>query len=272
MKKNTQTITIGFSPCPNDTFMFHAMIHKLVNTDDLRFVPYIDDVEALNQRAFQEKNQLQVSKLSFYAWLLLKDRYSLLDAGAALGSGCGPLLIAKTLPKNLADAKIAIPGKYTTASMLLRLWNPDLKNLVLTRFDKILPGVASGKFDAGVIIHEGRFVYQDYDCFKIADLGEWWESKTNLPIPLGCIAIRNDPETICHKQKIESILKDSISYAFEHRQASGAYIREYAQELGESVIERHIHLYVNEYSLSLGGIGMQAVQMLEGMVQCQKIL
>lgn len=272
MKKNTQTITFGFSPCPNDTFMFHAMIHSLVNTGDFKFIPYIDDVEALNQRAFQEKNLLQITKMSFYAWMLLKDKYSLLDAGAALGSGCGPLVVAKNPIKNLANAKIAIPGKYTTAYMLLRLWNPEIQNVIVTRFEKILPGIASGKFDAGVIIHEGRFVYQDYDCIKIADLGQWWERETNLPIPLGCIAILKDSDIIGHKEKIEAILKDSVAYAFENRQASKAYIREYSQELGDSVIDRHIHLYVNEYSLSLGGVGRQAIEKLEEMAQCRKIL
>jgi 1,4-dihydroxy-6-naphthoate synthase len=268
MKK--QQISLGFSPCPNDTFMFHAMLHSLTDTGEFKFIPYIDDVEALNKLAFDEK--LQITKLSFYAWLLLKDKYSLLDSGAALGFGCGPLLVAKTPPHDLTRAKIANPGIYTTAYMLLKLWNPNIGNAIPTRFDKILPGVASGKFDAGLIIHEGRFVYADYDLVKMVDLGEWWESQTRLPIPLGCIAIRNDPDTICHKEKIETILKDSVSYAFENRRASREFIKSYAQEIEDSVIDRHIHLYVNEFSLSLGGVGRQAVQMLEDMAQCRKIL
>ncbi|OQX25594.1 MAG: hypothetical protein BWK80_14730 [Desulfobacteraceae bacterium IS3] len=268
MKK--QQISMGFSPCPNDTFMFHAMLHSLTDTGEFKFIPYIDDVEALNKLAFDEK--LPITKLSFYAWLLLKDKYSLLDSGAALGFGCGPLLVAKTPLYDLTKAKIAIPGIYTTAHMLLKLWNPNIENAIPTRFDKILPGVASGKFDAGLIIHEGRFVYADYDCVKMVDLGAWWESQTRLPIPLGCIAIRNDPDTICHKEKIETMLKDSVSYAFENRRASREFIKSYAQEIEDSVIDRHIHLYVNEFSLSLGGVGRQAVDMLEEMAKCRKIL
>lgn len=261
---------IGFSSCPNDTFVFHAMVHHLIDTKGVNFIPHIDDVEALNQKAF--KGSLPVSKLSFYAYLLLKDRYSLLDSGSALGFGCGPLLVAKSRLKHPEDARIAVPGTYTTAYMLLRLWNPEIRNTISVRFDRILPGVKSGEFDAGLIIHEGRFVYREYDCIKIVDLGEWWESETKLPIPLGCIAVRNDPETLCHKETVESVLRHSVTYAFEHRDVSRDFIRSHAQELDDRVIENHISLYVNDFTVSLGKTGMQAVQKAEEMLRCRNIL
>ncbi|OQY58565.1 MAG: hypothetical protein B6245_11195 [Desulfobacteraceae bacterium 4572_88] len=264
MRTQRQPIDMGFSPCPNDTFIFHAMVHGLVDTTGFRFIPHIDDVEALNQKA--SEGLLPVTKLSFYAYLLLRNRYTLLDSGSALGYGCGPLLVAKSPLENPATAKIAIPGTYTTAHMLLRLWCPEIRNVTPTRFDLILPGVQSGEFDAGLIIHEGRFIYPEYDCIRIVDLGEWWESETGLPIPLGCIAIRNDPETICHKGIIESVLRNSVNYAFEHREASRAFIKSHAREMDGAVIDKHIGLYVNEFTVSLGETGMKAVRKVSEMV------
>ena len=270
MKNETKDIVIGFSSCPNDTFVFHAMIHHLTDTKGFNFIPYIDDVESLNQKAF--KGLLPVTKLSFYACLLLKDRYTILDSGSALGFGCGPLLVAKSGLNHPEKARIAIPGTYTTAYMLLRLWNPEIQNVIPLRFDRILPGVQSGEFDAGLIIHEGRFVYHEYDCIKIADLGEWWESETNLPIPLGCIAIRNDSETLCYKETIESVLRHSVTYAFEHRDVSRDFIRSHAQELDDTVIENHISLYVNDFTVSLGETGMRSIRKAEEMLRCRNIL
>jgi len=261
---------IAFSPCPNDTFIFHAMLNRCVDTQGLHFTPHIADVEELNLRA--SEGTFPVTKLSFYAYLLLRDRYELLDSGSALGYGCGPLLVAKTPPKNLADAHIAIPGTHTTAHMLLKLWCPEIGHVIPTRFDKILPGVQSGEFDAGLIIHEGRFVYPEYDCVKIIDLGEWWESETKMPIPLGCIAIRKDPDTIRHKSQIETIIRNSVCHAFENRDASRAFIKSHAQEMDDEVIDGHISLYVNEFSISLGETGRKAVETLAEMVQCRKII
>ena len=256
-------IDIAFSSCPNDTFVFHAMLNNLVDTGGLAFTSHIDDVESLNQQA--KRKVYQVSKLSFAAWLRLKDKYELLDSGAALGFGCGPLLVARSGDICVEDALIAVPGADTTANMLFHLRYPKAKNKTVARFDEILPGIRSGKFDAGVIIHEGRFVFKDYGCEQIIDLGEWWEKETASPIPLGCIAIRKNEETIIYKDKIESIIRDSVSYAFKNPDASREYVKSLAQEMDDDVIDQHIKLYVNEFTLSLGEKGKKAVQKLEEM-------
>ncbi|MDM8549408.1 1,4-dihydroxy-6-naphthoate synthase [Desulfobacterales bacterium HSG2] len=263
-------LNIAFSSCPNDTFIFHAMLHQCVETGSLRFTPYISDVEELNRKAFSET--FHITKLSFYAYLHLKTRYDLLDSGSALGYGCGPMLVAKSPPKSWADAKIAIPGEYTTAHLLLKLWRPEIRHTEAVRFDYILPGVASGKYDAGLIIHEGRFVYPEYNCIKIVDLGEWWEAETRLPIPLGCIAIRRDPRTIQYKRDLESVLRASVAYAFENPDASAEFVKSHAKELEKTVINDHIQLYVNDFTVSLGETGMKAIQKLEEMAACRKIL
>jgi 1,4-dihydroxy-6-naphthoate synthase len=261
-----KTIKIAFSSCPNDTFVFHAMINDLVDTKGLEFTSFIDDVESLNQQA--KKGVHQVSKLSFAAWLSLKDKYELLDSGAALGFGCGPLLVARSKNISVEDAIIAVPGIDTTANMLFRLRYPGAKNKIVARFDEILPGIKAGKFDAGVIIHEGRFVFRDYGCEQIIDLGEWWEEETSSPIPLGCIAIRKDEETLIYKEIIESTIKDSVNFAFNNPEASRAYVKSLAQEMDDVVIDQHIKLYVNEFTLSLGEKGRKAVQKLEEMNGC----
>ena len=266
MKKNNKHITVAFSSCPNDTFVFHAMLNNLVDTRGLIFESHIDDVESLNQQA--KKGLFQVSKLSFAAWLNLKDKYELLDSGAALGFGCGPLLVARSKDIDIEKSLIAIPGTDTTANMLFRLRYPEAKNKIVARFDEILPGIKSKRFDAGVIIHEGRFVYQEYGCEQLIDLGEWWEEETSSPIPLGCIAIRKDDETIIYKDIIESVIKDSVDFAFKNPEASSEYIKSYAQEMDDNVIDRHIKLYVNEFTFSLGEKGKKAVQKLEEMTGC----
>ena len=266
MTKNNKHIDIAFSSCPNDTFVFHALLNNLVDTKGLTFSPFIDDVESLNQQA--KKGMHQVSKLSFAAWLNLRDKYELLDSGAALGFGCGPLLVAHAKNLSVEDALIAIPGIDTTANILFRLRYPEAKNTIVVRFDEILPGIKSGKFDAGVIIHEGRFVFKDYGCEKIIDLGEWWEKETSSPIPLGCIAIRKDDETIIYKDTIESAIRASVKFAFENPEVSREYVKSLAQEMDDNVIDRHIKLYVNEFTLSLGEKGRKAVQKLEEMTGC----
>ncbi|MHB8203926.1 MAG: 1,4-dihydroxy-6-naphthoate synthase [Desulfomonilaceae bacterium] len=263
-------LSLAFSPCPNDTFIFHALLHRCIDTGDYSFSPHIDDVEKLNQAAFGQV--FQITKLSFYAYLLLKDQYELLDSGSALGFGCGPLLVSRQGNSFSAGSRIAIPGKYTTAFLLLRLWNPEVKNIVVTRFDGILPGVRSGEYDAGLIIHEGRFVYQDYGCQKIIDLGQWWEKETNSPIPLGCIAIRKDANTIIHKKEVEQIIRNSMIFATENRNDSLPFILQHAQELDEKVIDGHINLYVNDFTLSLGETGEKAIRTLDEMAKWKKIL
>lgn len=263
-------LSIAFSPCPNDTFIFHAMLHNCIDTGDYTFSPHIDDVEALNNAAF--KKTFQITKLSFYAYLLLKNDYELLDSGSALGFGCGPLLVIQKAGRFSPDSKIAIPGDYTTAHLLLKLWNPEIKNIVVTRFDRILPGVQNGEYDAGLIIHEGRFIYPDYGCVKVIDLGEWWEKETGLPIPLGCLAIRKDQKTIIHKEQVELLIKNSVIYAKKNRDASRPFIKKYAQEMDDKVIDGHIDLYVNDFTVSLGMTGKKAVQKLEETARWEKII
>ncbi len=270
MKQNNINIDIAFSSCPNDTFVFHAMLNNLVDTRGLSFNVHIDDVESLNMHAKQGVHQ--VTKLSFAAWLKLKDKYDLLDSGAALGFGCGPLLVARSEYLSIEDALVAVPGIDTTANMLFDLRYPGVKNKIVVRFDEILPGIRDRKFDAGVIIHEGRFVFIDYGCVKVIDLGEWWEHETSSPIPLGCIAIRRDAETIKLKEIIESILRESVKYAFNKPNASRTYVKSLAQEMDDDVIDQHIRLYVNDFTISIGEKGRHAVKKLEEMSGCLPVI
>ncbi len=263
-------LDIGFSTCPNDTFIFHAMLHDRIDTGNLTFTPHMHDVEELNKKAFSQA--FHISKLSFYAYFKLMNTYEILDSGSALGYGCGPLLIGRPSMHLTNEAKIAIPGEYTTAYLLLQLWNPEIKNIEVTRFDNILEGVKTEKYDAGLIIHEGRFIYPEYGCVKIIDLGEWWEGETGLPIPLGCIAVKKDRPTISLKADIESILRNSVQYAFENRSVSRDFIKLHAQEMDDQVIEGHIDMYVNDFTISLGDKGRKAIEALEEMARWKKIL
>ena len=263
-------LDIAFSTCPNDTFIFHAMLHDCIDTGNLRFVPHMHDVEALNQKAFSKT--FHISKLSFYAYLKLRQSYEILDAGSALGYGCGPLLVARSKDLSLSKAKIAVPGEYTTAYLLLRLWRPEIRNIEITRFDNILEGIQLGRYDAGLIIHEGRFIYPEYDCVEIIDLGKWWEDKTSLPIPLGCIALRKESPFIELKTDIESVIRRSVEYGFQNREASREFVKLHAQEMADAVIDGHIDLYVNNFTLSLEDAGRKAVQALEEMARWQQIL
>lgn len=266
--KDAHDLDIGFSPCPNDTFIFDALVHQRINTAPFRFRPQIADVEELNERGFAQA--YPITKLSTYAYLLLKDRYNLLDSGAALGYGCGPMLVARQPLESLKNARIAVPGRYTTAYLLLKIWQGECTQVEFVRFDKILPGVASGRYDAGLIIHESRFVYQKYGCIRIVDLGQWWESETGLPLPLGCIALRRDMSL--HKENVEELLRQSVRHAMKHPAEANEFIKLNAQELDDNVISDHISLYVNEFTLSLGETGMQAFGTLEERARCQGVL
>lgn len=261
-------LNIGFSPCPNDTFIFHALLHDCIDTDGFRFVPHIEDVDELNKKAYLR--EYEITKLSVYAYMLLKDRYEILDSGAALGFGCGPMLVARRDLKSLHNARIAVPGRHTTAFLLFQLWMKECRSIEVVRFDRILPGIAEGVYDAGLIIHEGRFIYPDFGCSLIIDLGQWWEDLTGLPIPLGCIAIRKDIPA--YRQTIESIIHDSVKFAGENPGVSKGFIRAHAQELDEKVIADHISLYVNEFTLSLGEKGARAIDRLEEMARCQNLI
>lgn len=252
-------LSLGFSPCPNDTFIFHAMTHGLVDMQGLTFAdPFLADVETLNTWALA--GRLDITKLSFHALGHVLDNYVLLDSGSALGRGCGPLLVAaQGAPLDLSRATVAIPGRYTTAAMLLQLYAPGPVKTRVMAFEQIMPAVCSGEVEGGVIIHESRFTYQEHGLACIQDLGQWWEESTGHPIPLGGIAARRSlgPQKI---KAVEKIIGDSVRYAFRHRQKSHTYIRRYAQEMADSVISSHIDLYVNAFSESLGEEGHRAVQ------------
>jgi 1,4-dihydroxy-6-naphthoate synthase len=248
------SLSVAYSTCPNDTFIFFQFAQQPGITTCLQ------DVETLNQWAFEEK--FDVTKLSFHAWLLVQDRYELLNAGAALGRGCGPLVVSKGNDTLSENSVVAVPGEYTTAHLLLRLWNPEIKNRIFMPFDQIMDAVESGKADAGVIIHEGRFVYQERGFQCMQDLGEWWELSTGQPIPLGCIAARKSlgAERIA---EIEQRLKDSIQSAFDDPAACSDYVKQYAQELSDEVVREHIHTYVNDFTLDLGNEGRAAIEQLQ---------
>jgi 1,4-dihydroxy-6-naphthoate synthase len=257
------TLTLGFSPCPNDCFIFDAIVNKRIDLEGLDFAVHLDDVEALNTAAFA--GGVDVTKLSFHAYAYCADSYVLLDAGSALGRNCGPLLISKrpvTRDEVAAgEVRIAIPGKFTTANFLLGLAFPQATERTEVLFSEIEPAVLEGRFDAGLIIHENRFTYEAKGLRKIIDLGEYWEQETGAPIPLGGIVIKRSlPDEV--KDRVNRVLRQSVEYAFAHRDASLPYVKAHAQEMSEEVMYRHIDLYVNDYSVDLGRDGRRAVDVL----------
>lgn len=254
-------LSLGFSPCPNDTFIFDALLHGRVDTEGLTFDPYIADVEDLNQRAF--RNELAITKLSYHAFAFLLDQYALLEAGSALGNKVGPLLIAKQPMDRAAiqNARIAIPGKYTTANFLLSLAYPEAQQREEMLFSDIEDAVLDGRVEAGLIIHENRFTYQDKGLVKLLDLGEYWESTTEMPIPLGGIVVqRSLPKEV--QQTVNRVMQRSVAFAFEHPEASKDFVKQHAQEMEEAVMYKHIKLYVNDFTKQLGIEGRAAVQRL----------
>jgi 1,4-dihydroxy-6-naphthoate synthase len=256
-------LTLAFSPCPNDCFMFDAIVHRRIDLEGLEFSVQLADVEALNRSAFS--GAVDVTKLSFYAYAHCLRDYVLLDAGSALGRKCGPLLISRK-PLSTEDIaggrqRIAIPGTYTTANFLLGLAFPAAADKTELVFSEIESAVARGDFDAGVIIHESRFTYEEKGLRKIIDLGEFWEEQTGAPIPLGGIVVRRAlPDDV--KQRVNRVLRRSVEYAFANPSASLAFVRAHAQEMSEEVMYRHIDLYVNQYSVDLGPEGRRAVELL----------
>ncbi len=250
-------LTIGFSPCPNDTFIFDALVNKKIDTGEFCFEPVLEDVQTLNQWAIEGK--LAITKLSYGVLPLVLDHYKLLSSGSALGNGVGPLLIANKDAEllNVEEQLIAIPGENTTAHLLFSLKYPTVKNKIFLRYDAIEDFVLLGK-GLGVIIHENRFTYQDKGLKKITDLGDYWEQETDVPIPLGGIVIKRSVETALQKE-VEGLIKKSIEYAFANYPEINDYIRKYSQEMSEDVMRKHIDLYVNNYSLELGDSGEKAV-------------
>ncbi len=255
-----ENLSLGFSPCPNDTFIFYGLVHGLIGADAITFnTPLLEDVEKLNRWALAK--MLDVTKLSFNALGHVLDEYCLLSAGSALGRGCGPLLVAASrLPfEELRPMTIAIPGKLTTAALLLQMFLPDCHDLVEMRFDHIIGAVSRGEVDAGVIIHESRFTYGDQGLVCLRDLGQWWEETTGMPIPLGCIAARRS----LGREKIEAIdraIRASVDYSYAHPDECLPYIQSKSQELEPEIVRSHIQLYVNDFSRDLGEEGKAAIR------------
>lgn len=254
-------ITIGFSPCPNDTFIFDALMNGMIDTGDLSFEPVFADVQTLNEWALQGK--LDVTKISYGVLPLLIEKYQVLEAGGALGRGVGPLLISKSqLTKaEVNEGLIGIPGVNTTAHMLFSLAYPEARNKKFLVFSDLENAVLDGRVDAAVIIHENRFTYQQKGLVKIVDLGEYWEEHTGNPIPLGGIVVRKEFSSDL-KRRINDLIRNSVQYSMHRYPEITDYIRQNAQEMDESVMRQHIDLYVNEFSLALGEQGKGAVDKL----------
>ena len=250
-------LTLGFSPCPNDTFIFDAMVNHKIDTKGLAFEVLLEDVQTLNQWALEGK--LSITKLSYGVLPLVLDKYSVMNSGSALGKGVGPLLISASIINDqpIEDILVAIPGENTTAHLLFSMAYPNAKNKVFLRYDEIENFVLANK-GLGVIIHENRFTYEAKGLKKIIDLGDYWENKTGNAIPLGGIVIKKEID-ISTQHTIDTLIKESIEYAFSNYPLLNDYIRSHAQEMSESVMRQHIDLYVNEYSLDLGDMGKNAI-------------
>lgn len=261
-------LTLGFSPCPNDTFIFDALIHHKIDTEGLTFKVFYDDVETLNQKALNA--ELAITKLSFHAFAYVANNYALLDAGSALGFGVGPLLICKqerlaeiyeALKNNSNTLRVAIPGKYTTANFLLGVAYPQLTQKVEMVFNEIEDAILNDTIDLGLIIHENRFTYQDKALAKILDLGSYWEETSGCAIPLGGIVVNRDlPQDL--QEKVNRLVRKSVEFAFANPKSAIDFIRQHAQAMEEDVMFKHIDLYVNEYSVNLGTLGRKAIDTL----------
>lgn len=254
-------LTLGFSPCPNDTFIFDALVNGKIDTEGLEFEPVLEDIQTLN--VWASESRLDLTKLSFPAFFLNEDKYSLLPSGAALGKGVGPLLIARRMVQvpDVTHSRIAIPGENTTANFLMRFAFPMAQNKTAILFSNIEDAVLSGEFDLGVIIHENRFTYQQKGLIKVCDLGEVWEEKQKAPIPLaGIAAKKNIPEDV--REKVGRLIRKSVEYAFSNYPQITDYTKAHAQAMEEEVMRQHIELYVNQYSIDLGEEGHRAIGQL----------
>ena len=269
------TLSLGFSPCPNDTFIFDALIHHKIDTEGLEFNVFFDDVETLNTKAFA--GVPDITKLSFHAYAYAAEDYVLLDAGSALGFGVGPMLISREpitgqagpipggngKPDLDAGLKVGIPGRYTTANFLLGLAYPQLQRKEELVFSEIEQALLDGRTDLGLIIHENRFTYQEKGLHKVLDLGDFWDKETGFPIPLGGIAIhRRLPVEI--QQKVNRLIRKSVEFAFDNPESGLDFIRSHAQAMRTDVMYKHIELYVNSFSINLGDQGRAAVKTLIG--------
>ncbi len=260
------TLTLGFSPCPNDTFIFDALVNNKIDTGSLSFDVVLEDVQTLNAWALQEK--LDITKLSYGVLPLVLEKYVVLNSGSALGSGVGPMLIQNPILKfeNVEEHLIAIPGENTTAHLLFSLSYPNAKNKIFIRYDEIENFVLENK-GLGVIIHENRFTYADKGLQKITDLGDYWERETGKSIPLGGIVIKRSIETKI-KLQVDKLIRESIEYAYKHHYKELTdYVKKHSQEMSDAVMRKHIELYVNDYSINLGDAGRDAVQKLLSVYQ-----
>lgn len=254
-------LKIGFSPCPNDTFIFDALVNNKIGSNDLEFQIFMEDVETLNRMATDEI--VDITKLSFPALFKNLDKYAILSSGAALGRGVGPLLISKRAIKisDVADCCIAIPGENTTANFLLKYAFANATNLTEMHFSKIEDAVLKEEVELGVIIHENRFTYKNKGLVKICDLGEVWEKENHAPIPLGCIAVKRSlPVDVQHT--LDLLIRQSVEYGFRNYPALPEFIVQHAQEMNEEVMRKHIELYVNDFTVNLGEEGKQAINLL----------
>jgi 1,4-dihydroxy-6-naphthoate synthase len=259
------TLEFGFSPCPNDTFAFWGAAHAEVPMHGLALVPWLADIEALNERALGP-DPLPVTKLSLPAFARAADRYAVLGSGAALGFGCGPLVVVRDASPlrtvtELGTARVAIPGRHTTAFLLLATLCPAPREVAAMRFEQVMPAVARGDCDAGLVIHESRFTYRDHGLRELADLGVLWERATGGPLPLGVIAVRRDLGAAVHAA-VETVLRASVRLARREPQRPRAFVRAHSQELDDAVCERHIALYVNDFTDDLGTAGRAAIREL----------
>jgi 1,4-dihydroxy-6-naphthoate synthase len=252
-------LTLGFSPCPNDTFIFDALVNKKIDTEGFQFEPILEDIETLNKGAYAGK--LDITKLSFPAFFQNLQMYVALPSGGALGNGVGPLLVAKKLfdPGEINNLRIAIPGEHTTANFLFSFAFPKAKNRFPVLFSEIENTVLSGETDLGLLIHENRFTYYQRGLIKIMDMGEYWQEQTGLPIPLACIAIKRDVDQTV-QSKIGTLIKRSVEYAFSNYPFIASYVKANSQTMEEDVMRKHIDLYVNDYSLDLGEQGRAAIK------------
>lgn len=267
----TGSLSLGYSPCPNDTFIFYALVNGRLSNCPLSVEERLEDVETLNQLALD--GRLDLTKISYHALGHLRNEYALLRSGGALGRGCGPLVVA-TAPRTMSELRgrrIAVPGQLTTANLLLQLYGEGYDNLIVLPFDRIMPALREGRAEAGIIIHESRFTYRQAGFHEVLDLGAWWEEETGLPIPLGGILARRSlgKGTIT---LADAAIRRSLEYAYDHTEEPRDYIRQHAQELDDAVIDSHIDLYVNDFSLDLGEEGINAVEILLRKAEERKLI
>ena len=256
-----RVIHVGHSPDPDDAFMFHALANDKIDTADLKFVHQLQDIETLNRRAL--KGELEVSAVSIHAYAHLTDKYALLPSGCSMGDGYGPMVVARTklTLEELRKVKIAVPGTMTTAFLTLKLMLPEGFEYEVVPFDEILDAVEKGRFDAGLIIHEGQLTYQNQGLVLVADVGVWWQEKTGLPLPLGGNVVRKDlgRELMA---RISAYLKQSIRYALDHRGEAVDYALKYARDMDKPLADRFVGMYVNDWTIDYGPRGREAVRKL----------